>query len=81
MVLFTAGQTLAGPGSAGRWIGIQSSVGNLAGISGPVITGLIVDSMGYAPAFALAAIVPLLGGLVFALGVRRIAPVGNRASA
>jgi ACS family D-galactonate transporter-like MFS transporter len=78
VVLFTAGQTLAGPGSAGRWVGIQSSVGNLAGISGPVITGLIVDSMGYEPAFVLAAIVPLVGGLVFALGVRRIAPINWR---
>jgi ACS family D-galactonate transporter-like MFS transporter len=80
VVLFTAGQTLAGSGSAGRWVGIQSSVGNLAGITGPVITGLIVDSMGYEPAFVLAAIVPLVGGLVFALGVRRIAPISWRAA-
>ena len=78
VVLYTAGQTLAGPGSAGRWVGIQSSVGNLAGIIGPVITGLIVDAVGYEPAFALAAAVPLVGGLVFALGVPRIAPVAWR---
>lgn len=80
VVLFTAGQTLAGPGSAGRWVGIQSSVGNLAGIIGPVITGMIVDVAGYEPAFVLAAIVPLVGGLVFALGVPRIAPVAWRAA-
>lgn len=78
VVLYTAGQTLAGPGSAGRWVGIQSSVGNLAGIIGPVITGLIVDAVGYEPAFVLAAAVPLVGGLVFALGVPRIAPVAWR---
>jgi ACS family D-galactonate transporter-like MFS transporter len=81
VVLFTAGQTLAGPGSAGRWVGIQSSVGNLAGILGPVITGMIVDAIGYEPAFLLAAIVPLVGGLVFALGVPRIAPVAWRVPA
>jgi ACS family D-galactonate transporter-like MFS transporter len=81
VVLFTAGQTLAGAGSAGRWVGIQSSVGNLAGIVGPVITGMIVDAIGYEPAFVLAAIVPLAGGLVFALGVPRIAPVAWRAAA
>lgn len=75
VVLFTAGQTLAGPGSAGRWIGVQSSVGNLAGIIGPVITGMIVDAVGYQPAFMLTAVVPLVGGLIFALGVPRIAPV------
>lgn len=79
VVLFTAGQTLAGPASAGRWVGIQSSVGNLAGIIGPVITGVIVDAVGYEPAFVLTAIVPLVGGLVFALGVPRIAPLEWRA--
>ncbi len=56
-------------------------VGGLAAITGPVITGLIVGAMGYEPAFVLAAIVPLVGGLVFALGVCCIAPVGNRSSA
>ena len=81
VVLFTAGQTLAGPASAGRWIGIQSSVGNLAGIIGPVITGVIVDAVGYEPAFVLTAIVPLFGGLIFALGVPRIAPVSWRTAA
>lgn len=78
VVLFTAGQTLAGPASAGRWVGIQSSVGNLAGIIGPVITGIIVDAVGYEPAFVLTAIVPLVGGLIFAFGVPHIAPVAWR---
>jgi ACS family D-galactonate transporter-like MFS transporter len=78
VVLFTAGQTLAGADSAGRWVGIQSSVGNLAGIIGPVITGVIVDTMGYGLAFVLAAMVPVAGGLVFAFGVPRIAPLAWR---
>lgn len=78
MLLFTIGQTLAGPASAGRWIGVQASVGNLAGITGPVITGVIVDAVGYGPAFVLTAAINVAGVLIFALSVRRIEPVNWR---
>ncbi len=71
-ILFTVGQTLAGPCSAGRWIGVQSAVGNFAGIIGPVVTGVIVDRAGYGPAFALTAGVTLAGMLVFVVGVPRL---------
>src|SRR6266849_4993778 len=37
---FVIGQTLAGPRAAGKWVGIQNCVGNLAGIIAPIITGL-----------------------------------------
>ena len=77
-ILFTVGQTLAGSASAGRWIGLQSAVGNLAGIIGPVITGVIVDHAGYAPAFALTAGIVVAGTLVFTIGVPRIANVDWR---
>lgn len=73
--LFTIGQTLAGPGSAGRWVGVQSAVGNLSGIIGPVITGLIVDAAGYGPTFAITAGLALLGAAIIAFGIPRIAPV------
>jgi ACS family D-galactonate transporter-like MFS transporter len=79
-MLFSTGQTLAGHGSAGRWMGVQTSVGNLAGISGPVVTGLIVDSLGYVPTFNLTAAISILGGLLFAFGVPRIAPVAWRSA-
>jgi len=72
-VLFVVGQTLAGPASAGRWVGVQSAVGNLAGITGPVITGAIVDSAGYGPTFGLTAAVIMAGAVVFGFGVPRIA--------
>ena len=75
-ILFVVGQTLAGPASAGRWTGVQSGVGNLAGIAGPVITGAIVDSAGYGPAFALTAAVIVAGAIIFAVGVPRVVPVG-----
>ena len=74
-ILFVAGQTLAGPQSAGRWVGVQAGVGNLAGIIGPVITGAIVDSAGYGPAFVLTAAVAVGGAVIFAIGVPRVAPV------
>ena len=82
-ILFVAGQTLAGPGSAGRWVGLQAGIGNLAGITGPVITGAIVDSAGYGPAFTLTAVVTVIGALVFAVGVPTLAPVdwGERSAA
>ncbi len=71
-ILFTAGQTLAGAASAGRWVGVQSAVGNFAGIIGPVVTGVIVDRAGYAPAFTLTAVVVMAGLVVFLVGVRRV---------
>ncbi|MBC7522635.1 MAG: MFS transporter [Sandarakinorhabdus sp.] len=73
--LFVVGQTLAGPASAGRWVGVQSGIGNLAGVTGPVITGAIVDSAGYGPTFVLTAGIAVAGALVFAVGVPKVAPV------
>ena len=72
-ILFVAGQTLAGPQSAGRWVGVQAGIGNLAGVVGPVITGAIVDAAGYGPAFLLTAAVAVGGAVIFALGVPRVA--------
>jgi len=60
--VYAIGQTLAGPQLAGRWIGIQSSVGNLAGIVGPLITGAVVDRSGqYYWAFIITAAVAITG--------------------
>lgn len=79
-LLFTAGQTLAGPGSAGRWMGVQSGIGNLSGVVGPVITGIIVDAAGYPPAFILTAIIIGIGAAAFVLGVPRLKPILVQAS-
>lgn len=76
--LFSVAQLLAGPASAGRWTGVQSAIGNLAGITGPVITGLIVDNAGYGPTFYLTAAIIVAGVTAFALGVRRVAPIDWR---
>lgn len=74
-LLFTAGQTLAGPGSAGRWMGVQSGIGNLSGVVGPVITGMIVDAAGYPPAFILTAIIIGIGAAAYVSGVPRLKPI------
>lgn len=74
-LLFAMGQTLSGPAAAGRWMGVQTSIGNLAGVIGPIVTGLIVDAAGYTPAFWLTSAIVVTGTLIFALAVPRVAPV------
>ncbi len=55
-------QILAGPLAAGRWVGIQNSIGNFAGVVAPALTGLIVERTGhFTAAFVLAAGVSVLG--------------------
>ena len=80
-LLFRMGQGMAGPAVAGRWVGLQSGVGNLAGVTGPIITGLIVDSMGYGPAFVVTAAIMATGVMVFALTVPRLDQINWRAAA
>ena len=66
------GQTLAGPRLAGRWIGLQNGVANLSGIAGPPLTGLLVDWTGhFAAALGVAALVAVVGGFAWVLGVRK----------
>jgi MFS family permease len=70
-------QTMAGPLATGRWVGVQNTCGNIAGIIAPAMTGVLVVLAGgrYESAFALAAAMNLLGiaGWVFILP--KIAPV------
>ncbi|MGH6658119.1 MAG: MFS transporter [Sphingomicrobium sp.] len=75
MNLYSVAQMFAGPRAAGTWIGIQNALGNISGILGPVITGIIIDRSGYGDAFTLAAAVAAFGGLWWAFGIPRIAQV------
>jgi len=60
--LYCLAQMFAGPRAAGSWIGIQNALGNVSGIIGPIVTGLIVDRLGgYNYAFAVAAAVAGFG--------------------
>ena len=54
--LYAIAQMFAGPRASGSFIGIQNATGNLSGIIGPVITGMIIDATGsYDNAFLLTA--------------------------
>jgi MFS family permease len=75
-IVFTVGQTLAGPRAGGRWMGFQNMVGNFAGIAAPIITGLVVDWSGsFSGAFAIAAGLSAVGIMSWLFVVQRIDPV------
>ena len=69
-------QTLGGPRAAGKWMGIQNCVGNLAGIVAPVVTGLVIDTTGqYSWAFAISAAMALIGIVGWGLMIAKVAPL------
>jgi MFS family permease len=60
--LYAVSQILAGPRASGQWVGIQNSVGSLAGVIAPWLTGLIIQSTGrFTNAFVVAAVASLFG--------------------
>lgn len=80
--LFATVQTLAGPHATGRWMGIQNCLGNLAGMTAPLVTGMVVDRTGHFDfAFGIAAVLAVLGILTVGFLMRRVEPIDWRASA
>ena len=73
--LYAIAQMFAGPRASGTWVGVQNALGNLSGIFGPIVTGIIVDRAGYGSAFVLTAAVAAFGAIWWAFGVPRIAQV------
>ena len=73
--LYAVAQMFAGPRASGTWVGVQNAIGNLSGIVGPIITGIIVTRAGYNSAFILTAAVVLFGAFWWAFAVPRIAQV------
>jgi MFS-type transporter involved in bile tolerance (Atg22 family) len=75
-MVFTIGQTLAGPRAGGRWMGFQNMVGNFSGIAAPIITGMVVDWSGsFAGAFLVAAALSAVGILSWWVVVQKIQAV------
>jgi MFS family permease len=72
---YAIAQMFAGPRAAGSWVGTQNAIGNLSGIFGPILTGVIVDSAGYTSAFVVTAAVAAAGALWWLVGVPRIGQV------
>jgi MFS family permease len=74
--VFAMSQILAGPGAAGRWVGIQNGVGNLAGVIAPALTGLLVaQTHHFTSAFLVAAFVSVLGVVGWVWMIPRLAPL------
>jgi MFS family permease len=75
-MVFTIGQTLAGPRAGGRWMGFQNMIGNFSGIAAPIVTGIIVEWSGsFGAAFFVATALSAVGVLCWALVVGEIGPV------
>jgi MFS family permease len=74
--IYAIAQTLAGPRASGKWVSFQNAAGNVAGMIGPVITGMVVDATGqFVWAFAIAAAVGLTGAIGWGVLIRRVAPL------
>lgn len=74
--VFAFAQILGGAQTTGRWVGIQNSLGNLAGVVAPAATGFIIDATGhFTAAFVLAAAVSLLGLVGWVAMVPKVAPI------
>src|SRR3954454_724813 len=73
--LYAVAQMFAGPRASGTWVGVQNAIGNLSGIIGPPVTGIIIHRMGWNSAFVLTAAIALIGALWWAFGVPRIEQV------
>lgn len=74
--LFAVAQIFSGPRAAGGWVGMQNALGNISGIIGPIVTGILVESYGgYGWAFALAAGLAAFGAAWWALLVPEIRQV------
>lgn len=71
--IFVFAQTLSGASVAGKWVGMQNALANLAGVVVGPLTGWIVDRTGhFAVGFSVCAGVAVMGGVFWVLGVSRV---------
>ena len=73
---YAISQIYAGPEASGRWVGVMNGLGNLSGIVGPILTGVLVERTGsYMPAFAVSAAIVGVGALWWWFGLPRVRPL------
>ena len=72
---YAVAQMFAGPRAAGTWVGIQNAIGNLSGIFGPILTGIIVQNAGYTSACVVTAAIAAAGAIWWIVGVPAIRQV------
>ena len=71
--LYTFPQTLAGPAAVGKWYGWQNGFANFAGITGPTLTGFVLQHTGkFFATFAITAAICVAGALVWIFVVGRV---------
>ena len=76
--VYAISQMFAGPRASGSWTGYVNGIGNLSGIFGPILTGLIVDRTGsYLNAFYVAGAMGLLGGLWWMFAVPEVRSIND----
>jgi MFS family permease len=69
-------QTFAGPQASGRWMGMQNSVANAAGMVAPVVTGYLVQQTGhYSMALLVSALVGLVGLVAWLIVLPTVRPI------
>ena len=79
---YAISQTLPGARAAGKWMGFQNCLANVAGIIAPVITGVLVDRTGqFYWAFLVAGAFALTGLAGWGLMIGEIAPLSWRKGA
>jgi MFS family permease len=79
--VFAISQIIAGPAAAGRWVGIQNTIGNLAGIVAPALTGFLLDWTGghFTLPFVVAAAVGVVGFVGYVFVIPKVAELDWRA--
>lgn len=71
-------QRCAPPEEVGIWAGAMNSIGNLAGIAAPLVTGVLINRTGsYLPAFVLAPVVLGIGLLAYWFVVGELNPAAR----
>ena len=74
-------QVLSGPLAAGKWVGVQNSLGNLSGIATGLLTGFIFGRTGeFFWAFTATAIIGVVGASAYLFIVGPIEEVRWRSS-
>lgn len=75
-IIGAVSQTFSGPGAAGRWVGIQNAVGNVAGMVAPVVTGYLVQETGhYTAALLVSGGIALVGVIAWLIVTPAVRPI------
>lgn len=72
---YALAQMYAGRRASGPFVGVMNGVGNISGIVGPILTGLLVDWFGYQPAFYVASATALVGAFWWWLTLPVVRPL------